>query len=306
MNKGWFRESEAALFVLIECGDIAGYSRRNSVMRITYKSFLLLVFILSSSGFTNVRSKFTVLTYNVLNGLEQRPDKKEQLVEWVKKVNPDLIAFQELNHFTQPALEELASRYGHSYAILLKEEGSPVGITSKYPILDVRKVKEGMHHGMIYAKVKDYDIVVTHLAPSIKAFKKRQEEVRLVLGELSKVSKKENVLVLGDFNSFSARDSSLYSQVPDPSGTGMMKFDYEVTGTMEAAGFVDVLRLKHATPITSFPAKGYEAKNPNSQCRLDYIWASGILSKKCVRAEVLKDKITDQISDHYPVLAEFY
>lgn len=273
-------------------------------MLISYRPFLLLIFVLSFSGF--VRPKFTVLTYNILNGLEQRQDKKNQLVEWVKKVNPDMIAFQELNHFTQASLEEFASRYGHSYAVLLKEEGSPVGLTSKYPILDVRKVKEGMHHGMIYAKVKDYHLVVTHLAPSIKAFKKRQEEVRLVLGELSKVPKKEKVLVLGDFNSFSARDSSLYNSIPDPSGNGMMKFDYEVTGAMEKAGFVDLLRLKHTTPVTSFPTKGYEVKNPNSQCRLDYVWASGTLSKKCQRADVLKDETTDVLSDHYPILVEFY
>lgn len=276
-------------------------------MSINYRPLLLLIFILCFSGFSHVKpKKFTVLTYNILNGLEQQQPKKDQLVEWVKKVNPDLIAFQELNHFTQASLEEFASHYGHSYAVLLKEEGSPVGLTSKYPIQDVRKVTEGMHHGMLYAKVRDYYVVVTHLAPSIKAFKKRQEEVRLVLGELSKVSKKEKVLVLGDFNSFSARDSSLYNSIPDPSGNGMMKFDYEVTGAMEKAGFVDLLCLKHTTPVTSFPTKGYEAKNPNSQCRLDYVWASGTLSKKCLRADVIKDETTDFISDHYPILVEFH
>jgi exodeoxyribonuclease-3 len=267
---------------------------------------ITLFFVVSAYTIPAQPQKFTVLTYNILNGLEQQQTKKDQLVEWVKKVNPDLVAFQELNNFTQASLEEFASRYGHSYAVLLKEEGSPVGITSKYPIRDVRKVTQGMHHGMIYAKIQNYHVVVTHLAPSVKAFKKRQEEVRLVLAELSTISRQEKVLVLGDFNSFSARDSSLYNSIPDPSGNGMMKFDYEVTGAMETAGFVDVLRLKHATPVTSFPTKSYEAKNPNSQCRLDYVWASGTLSKKCLRVDVIKDETTDILSDHYPVLAEFY
>lgn len=267
--------------------------------------YLVILFLVASTYGTAQPKKFTVLTYNILNGLEQQQTKKDQLVEWVKKVNPDLIAFQELNHFTQASLEEFARAYGHSYAVLLKEQGSPVGITSKYPIRDLRKVVEGMHHGLIYARVRDYHVLVTHLAPSIKAFAKRQMEIKKVLNEVAGLPAKEKVMILGDFNAFSIRDSLLYNAIPNSDVNGTMTFDYTVTGNMESAGFIDALRMKYSEPVTSFPTQAYETKNPNSQCRLDYIWLSKSLSNYCLNTTVVKDEFTDYLSDHYPVLAEF-
>jgi exodeoxyribonuclease-3 len=44
---------------------------------------------------------------------------KPIFVKWVKQMDPDVLALQEVTGFTQASLEKLAESYGHSYALLL-------------------------------------------------------------------------------------------------------------------------------------------------------------------------------------------
>lgn len=75
-------------------------------------------------------------------------------VQWAKRQNADIVAFEELNNFTQVSLSKFAMKWGHPYAVILKEIGYPVGITSKYPITNAYKLIKGMHHGCLYVEIK--------------------------------------------------------------------------------------------------------------------------------------------------------
>ena len=66
----------------------------------------------------------------------------------------DIVSLQELNEYNQAKLAEDAKSYGHAYSVLLKEEGFPTGITSRYPIEDVHRVTEGFHHGLLRVRIK--------------------------------------------------------------------------------------------------------------------------------------------------------
>ncbi len=111
------------------------------------------------------QGKFRLLTYNVLTGFQKSPSQVNRFVEWVKDKKFDVIAFQEMSTFTQDSLESFAKRYGHHYAVLLKGNNSPIGMTSKYPISNVKKMIDSMHHGCIYAQVRDFNVFITHLSP---------------------------------------------------------------------------------------------------------------------------------------------
>lgn len=75
------------------------------------------------------------ISYNILEGMKlDKAQNFDNFVDWVKEKDPDFMALCECNAFTEESLTALAGRYGHPYAILCKESGFPVGLTSKYPI----------------------------------------------------------------------------------------------------------------------------------------------------------------------------
>ena len=91
----------------------------------------------------------------------------DNFVDWVKEKDPDFMALCECNAFTEESLTALAGRYGHPYAILCKESGFPVGLTSKYPIELRNRLLEDvpLWHGAIHTRIKDINVVVLHLYP---------------------------------------------------------------------------------------------------------------------------------------------
>src|SRR5687767_11071810 len=138
---------------------------------------LFAVFIFGFKVPVNYQQKtFMIITWNVYEGMKlDTTQNKIAFTKWIKEKDPDVMAFQEMNGFTQTKLEAFARSYGHSYAVLLKDTGFPVALTSKYPITDIEKVIENMHHGYIQAKVSDITFFVVHLSPH--KYQKRQEEI---------------------------------------------------------------------------------------------------------------------------------
>ena len=82
----------------------------------------------------------SIMSYNVKDGFENKDTKKERFLEWLKRYDPDIMLFQELNKFTEKSLGEFAKKYGHEYAYIVKEDGYPTGITSRYPLTNVEKI----------------------------------------------------------------------------------------------------------------------------------------------------------------------
>ena len=111
--------------------------------------FIFILFFIISAKAQQKQDNFKILCYNVLHGFESNPKVMDKYVTWVKTIDPDIVAFQEMNKFTDKSLKELAARYGHYYSAISKENGYPVAITSKYPIRDLIKVDDHMEHGSI-------------------------------------------------------------------------------------------------------------------------------------------------------------
>ena len=113
--------------------------------------FLLLYVSFYLSCFSNAQDNknIRVLTYNVWYGFTKKPDRKKEWIKYIKSLKSDIIALQELNNYTEEGLAKDAKSWGHPHTALLKEDGFPTGITSKYPIEDLKKTTNGYHHGML-------------------------------------------------------------------------------------------------------------------------------------------------------------
>lgn len=253
-----------------------------------------------------------IIAYNILEGMKNDTTAgKQKFAAWVRAQDPDILALQETNGFTQESLQALAESYGHPYAILCKEPGYPPALTSKYPIVNVRRVTDNMTHGFIQADVAGYHIVSIHLNPH--SYKKRLKEAAVLLETIAAQPDRTKWVVMGDFNSFSPYDSLQYAdgKFRDTQKKRMLtaphlqnlrdgQVDFSVQQRIVDSGLlVDVSHLQHKDFSPTFPTKRYTGKNSFHQ-RYDYVFVSPDLKKKARGLEIITDDFTDTHSDHYP------
>jgi exonuclease III len=276
-----------------------------------YITILCLLLSLCTAKADSGKGRLKILSYNVYEGFLNDTAVMRTFLNWVDTLQPDVVAFQEMQHMTQQEFGDFAKRCGFPYAVLLKEKGFPVALASRYPITGIEKVTENMHHGFIYAMIEGYHFLVIHLSPV--TYIKRVEEVYTMLAFLqAKHIDNEKLLVMGDFNNLSPQDSVDYdnphkmklmtqSEINHPGqkslNNGMI--DYTAIHTMLTAGFTDTWKLFHTQYEKSAPTK---VRKHTNYSRIDYIWVNEQLKKNCAAAYLVKDGVTDYLSDHYPMV----
>lgn len=258
----------------------------------------------------------SVITYNVWNGFEGESQRKNTFVNWARQQHPDVMALEELNNFTQESFSQLAASWGHPYAVILKEKGYPVGISSRYPITNVYRLTADMHHGCLYAEIKGIGFFVVHFSPFSSA--RRLQEANAVLHALQEKERAgKPAIILGDFNSFTPGDSIFYSSsgVRDSmllaqkenkalqNLDGNNEIDYKVLRTFLSTGFSDSFSMFHKKFESSYPTKVFPNEPLSGQINIDHILLSPEIKNACKKADIVKDPVTDTLSDHYPVKA---
>jgi exodeoxyribonuclease III len=286
-------------------------------MKYTFRLLALCALFLVHTSFKKP-PPFTIITYNVWNGFESETPRRNAFVAWAQWQQADVIAFQELNHFTQTSFAALAKSWGHPYAVIVKENGYPVGISSKYPITNVYKQIAGMHHGCLYAEIKGISFFVVHFSPFSSA--KRLEEAKGILQTLQAKNKLSGkVIVLGDFNAFSPVDSVFYSTsaVRDSMYAAETKnsilrnlneqqeLDYAVIRSFLQQGFYDSFSLTSKKFDASYPTKVFPGTLISGQVKIDQVLLSAKMKVRFKSAAIIKDAVTDTLSDHYPIRETF-
>lgn len=288
-------------------------------MKDSVVSLILALFLTIACNDASAQEKIKILSYNVLYGLKEDSVNIEWYISLINDLQPDIVATQEMNGWKQKTLEELAKRYGHPYALQSKEDGFPVALTSKTPMVNFRKVTENMWHSYIYAKVRGIHIFVIHFSPF--SYQKRLEEVSDIIAQTREIPVSEPILIMGDFNSLSGSDSDHYGDELLQSMQNQEKkqdhirnlnngrIDYSVLGRLEEAGFKDSYKLLTKEFTASFPT--FKDGNGNIRenitgipRRIDFVWCNASAAKLVTKSIIIKNKLTDVISDHYPVYVE--
>ena len=282
---------------------------------------LLLLFLFPFKGISQEKAANTikVISYNIWNGFEKDTARQTRFTEWMNAQQPDIVALEELVGINEKDLAALAASYGHPYVAIVKEEGYPVGLTSRQPIRVVKKQVEGFWHGMLHAQTYGLDIIVTHLSPF--EWKYRLKEAEAITHYIHE-NKLESCMVMGDFNAYSPFDADeveTHTQLkqnmlgwdkshPEYGNMRGERFDYSVLSEFLSIGFADPVKMfVPAAKRMSYPAATlYEWQwgDPRLKmlgARLDYILVSPALAPKCIDATVHNGKELEGISDHYPV-----
>lgn len=261
--------------------------------------------------------KVRVISYNIFNGFDWKrdADRKERLAQWVRQQDPEVLALQELCGFTQQDLSELGRQWGHPYAVILKEKGYPVGITSKRPIEVKGKQTEQFGHGLLHVRTYGLDVLVTHLNPN-NARQRNEEACRIVEYICEHVQ--AGCLLMGDMNSHSPMDADWMESHATELRIGYGgkdspnllngKFDYSVISRFLSVPLIDFCRsfiaperrFTFPTPVLMTQSRHPEVRRKVSE-RLDFIFGSSELESSVVDAFIWNGGETDYLSDHYPI-----
>jgi len=275
------------------------------------KRMTLFLFFMLATQLLQAQTALKIISYNVYNYFETEAARKARFVTWAKAQQADVIAYQELVNISGEELKALGKSIDHPYTALAKEKGYSVGISSKYPITDVKRVIEGMHHGFMAVKIEDLNFVVVHLSPF--KHEKRREELGLITDSLQRWAITKKVLIMGDMNSLAASDSMSYNRhdrltpmLKSDSSSHLSnasngKLDYEVPAFLIQKGFIDTWSMKTKGFNFSYPTLVFGPVPEASKERIDYIFISPDLQKNATKPIIVKDAMTDQLSDHYPI-----
>lgn len=290
------------------------------MFRVTLIPLLLVVFMPNRPVMSDEIRELKIVTHNVWYGFTRKPEPRyTHWRTWMAEQNPDIVSLQELNGYTAEKLADDAAFWGHGYSELLKEDGFSTGITSRFPISDVKRIREGMHHGLLRCRIQGIWVYVIHFHPS--NWRRRIEEAALLQKDVDTLPESDPPVVLaGDFNGFSPADRAHYETDPelipffqmlDQRDTNARnlndgRMDYGGIEAVLSQGYVDLIaraRTPQSQFTGTFPTRLVSDENHGTDRRLDYIFVSQRLLPLVVSAQILRDDVTEQLSDHIPVTA---
>jgi len=279
-------------------------------------------------------SKLKIVWYNVLRGFHKKEldgsftfEQKRffAVKKIIKSLNPDFLFIGEGDFNPRCKIKgekvkiiDYKKEFGFPYFYYSKpDKTSRKGevILSKISF-KVKNFSKGDYSNENYTDLKCFFklnkkeilVEIIHPYPTIPEKEKANFVKKILKG------KKENYLLLGDFNALSPDDKyekenlfklfslmaknkmSAWKNVHDSSKSLMIK---EVL----KSGLKDTFKEKNKKQEITLPTKNYSPfKNKKAGIRLDYIFCSK--NFEVLKSKIIKNKLTDIASDHYPIYAE--
>ena len=246
------------------------------------------------------------MTYNILNGgLNRLP----LIIKIIKKENPDYVTFNEANTFSQnknKILKNIAKKldFPHYDIALSGEYDYHVAVLSKYPLKNIVKLKPLMRACLISqvdTKLGEVSIASLHLTPYTEDL--RHPEIDLIL----KYQKKyKNRILTGDMNSLAKHDKynpkmiKNFNEIQTKKFTTDGKFRFDAINKIISKKYLDTALLLKKNNEYTAPTSINEY-SAHSNMRLDYFFISETLKPHLKNYQVIKNKVTNSASDHYPI-----
>lgn len=281
-----------------------------------------IIFLLWVAGWSvGVFAKpLRVVSYNVRFGFNHGRS-VEAAVDWLAAQDCDVVALQELKDLDRRALERMAERWGHRYALVqLRRKGLPIGLTSRRPIRRIGEIvsplKPGFR-GALHCESGGIHYLVVHF-DSQNCLYRYAEAEPVAAKARSLMEAGEKVVVLGDFNAHAAMDRTKMERKVEllegwrrkerkgpryRSFDAQGELDYSVMQLFFDAGLVDASDPPQPTfPTRMFFQRASTSVYEGRSHRIDYILIDGIRLKG--RVQYPRDRVLHRISDHFPVVFE--
>ncbi len=266
--------------------------------------------------------KIKIMQYNIRTGFrtfnepyDYEGDRIELAKKIIRKEKPDILILNEAYFESKNKIEILMDYqkiFGFPfYAHGNYENGLSLfwgdALLSKYPITEVTNKSKGMA-GLFRTKInvndKALNLDITHVSPIPAITSKKQAAfIKNILKD-----KKENYVLSGDFNSLSPKDNykeenlinawSKFEKNAKKLIKEMLKRD--AIKYVLSKGLVDTYKKKNKKFDFTIPTD-FLSKDKGSGIRIDYIFCSKDF--KVLESGIIKNKLTEKASDHYPIYA---
>lgn len=246
-----------------------------------------------------------ILTYNIGNGARRT---LKSLIAYVNLENPDILCIQEANEWQDGSpsyLRQFSDATGFKYWEFGKSKtGFNLIIFAKKPIISSQTYHSGFWHSAVHAEIPYGDTSLhvwnVHLDPKAPQF--RIKEIHKLL-RLTK--HQEKLIVTGDLNSIKSSDPYAPNLLEELLDIGITKFgrdklSFAEIETLTGSGLIDMMSNSFETTV---PTPYNKDANHAIGLRLDYILASSSVASNISDVTVVKNIMTDEISDHYPIRA---
>jgi len=264
--------------------------------------------------------KIKVIEYNLLDGFFDRnkqnvlvPNEKRKKAaqKIIKKENPDILILTEADHTKNrksPQDYKKIFNFPHGFfaSKKLPHRDFGIGILSKFPIIKKEKFLFPKSRWIKTSiRIDDKIIYVDAVHPNPHNTSKEKEDLFKELVE----RKKNPFIVAGDFNSIHPEDEYNKKKM-------LENFSRKLKDNQKAMKVVE--EIFKAKTIKFLLKQGlrdtYKEKNEkqdysyhtklkgNNLMRIDYILCSKEF--KILNSGIIKNKLTEEASDHYPIFAE--
>jgi len=250
-----------------------------------------------------------IMTYNILEGgIDDKGSRIEHIIKVIKEENPDFLALQEANNFDKNdskllkrvSKETKLPHYGLSQGGLY-DDGNRYHTSSlsRYPFREVYTFPESSFQCSAISVVIDSpfgELSICNIHLNARSEDERLKELEVVLNHQSKHEKN---IILGDHNTLSRVDNYGDISAKEFTHYGLTRFD--VTDTLHKS-YVDTLAHLNIKDRSTHPTAGVCHPISENPIRIDYVFVTLPLSPNIKSGKVIKTKISNIASDHYPTV----
>lgn len=244
-----------------------------------------------------------IASYNIFKGAQ---NSLPQLEAFVRQQNLDILCLQEANGWldgTPRQLGRFAAATGLVHAAAGGNRAYKIATLSRMPFVATRFHSEGFWHGalqtIIHTSAGPIDMWNAHLKP-------RDEDGRLPEAKYiaNRIDTDALGLLLGDMNSLAEVDDYPADLARILAAKGITKFGtdhtrYDVIQTLQDSDLYDIAAERGAN-VNTVPTPVNTDKYHADDLRLDYMFGTRSLMEYVTECCIVKDELTDRISDHYP------
>jgi exodeoxyribonuclease III len=251
-------------------------------------------------------------TWNVNSILVRLPN----VLKWLESVSPDILCLQEIKCIDEKFPVTEFAELGYRSTLFGQRTYNGVAILSRVESGRIQRGFAEKEFGADQARLLAVTInnlnVINVYIPNGAFVGSDKYSFKLEwLGHLREFldahyNAKENVVICGDFN-VAPEDIDVHNPQLWEGKILCSEKERSALNRVKAWGFIDTFRL-HTSDKGYFSWWDYRAGGfkRNLGLRIDHIWSSESLAKRCTKAWIDKEpRGWDRPSDHAPVIAEF-
>jgi len=248
-----------------------------------------------------------LMTYNILNGGE---DREQPIAQVIQAAKPDVVILQEVFH--AEFLKALAQPLGMDYFFSTGNKKRKVALLSRLPIHEPKSYhpsfpiwRNFIEAKIEYAPNKTFRLLGVHPMANLWVVCElwRLREAQYIIRH-AQPYQNEPCLIAGDFNAIAPGDNLRTDTMPKwlqwiIFSQGNVVYRFSIRALLKA-GFIDCFRFLNPTD------NGFTLPPPIPNTRLDYIFVNAKMKTYLKKCWVVREPgAVTHASDHYPVMAEF-